>query len=268
VVATNLRHVVGPEVSAAQLDLLVGRAFSSYARYWAEAATLRALPASDPTDPEVSSGREASSGRDVSRGIHHLFEAIDRGRGVILALPHLGSWEYGAVWIGARGVPLTTVAELLEPPELYEWFVEQRAQLGLTVLPLGAHASTELLKVLRGGGVVALLADRDIAGDGVDVEFFGSRTKIPGGPATLALRTGAALLACAIYMRPGGGHLIVVRPPIDAERRGKLREDIARTSQALAHELEALIAAAPEQWHVFQPNWPDEHTARIDDNVE
>ena len=115
-----------------------------------------------------------------------------------------------------------------------------------------------MLRALRDNRIVCLLSDRDIEGDGVEVEFFGERTTLPGGPATLALRTGATLLPAAVYFRPGRDHLGVVRPPIEVERAGRLREDIARITQVLAHELEALIRAAPEQWHLLQPNWPSD----------
>jgi KDO2-lipid IV(A) lauroyltransferase len=111
---------------------------------------------------------------------------------------------------------------------------------------------------LRDNRIVCLLSDRDIEGDGVGVEFFGERTTLPGGPATLALRTGATLLPAAVYFRPGLDHLGVVRPAIEVERVGRLREDITRITQALAHELEQLIRVAPEQWHLLQPNWPSD----------
>jgi KDO2-lipid IV(A) lauroyltransferase len=157
---------------------------------------------------------------------------------------------------GRPGRGSTSVGEPLEPPELFDWFVAQREKLGLRVLPLDAHVTTELLAAVRRGDFIALLADRDIVGDGVDVELFGERTKLPGGPAVIALRTGAPLIACAVYMRPHGRHFIVVRPPLDTARRARLREDTARVTQELAHELEWLVRLAPEQWHVFQPNWP------------
>ena len=92
----------------------------------------------------------------------------------------------------------------------------------------------------------------------MEVEFFGERTTLPGGPATLALRTGATLLPAAVYFRSGRDHLGVVRPPVPVQRSGRLREDIARITQALAQELEILIRAAPEQWHLLQPNWPSD----------
>jgi KDO2-lipid IV(A) lauroyltransferase len=99
-------------------------------------------------------------------------------------------------------------------------------------------------------------------GNGVDVEFFGEKTTLPGGPATLALRTGAALLPTAVYSGPGRGHTAVIMRPLATERVGKLREDVTRVTQALALDLETLIRRAPEQWYLFQPNWPSDQLTR------
>jgi KDO2-lipid IV(A) lauroyltransferase len=104
-----------------------------------------------------------------------------------------------------------------------------------------------------------LLCDRDLEGNGVLVDFFGERVSIPAGPATLALRTGAALVAAACYAGPGRDHFAVITPPIDVERRaGRLREDVERITQDVARALEGLIQRAPEQWHVLQPRF-EEH---------
>jgi KDO2-lipid IV(A) lauroyltransferase len=107
---------------------------------------------------------------------------------------------------------------------------------------------------------LCLLADR-VVGDaaGVDVDFFGEVTQLPAGPATLALRTGAALLPCAVYFEDRtDAHLGVVRPARSTARTGKLRADVHRLTQELAHEFEGLIRAAPTQWHLMQPNWPSD----------
>jgi KDO2-lipid IV(A) lauroyltransferase len=120
--------------------------------------------------------------------------------------------------------------------------------------------------------VVALLCDRDIAGGGSEVRFFGEKTTLPSGPAVLALRTGAPLLPTGVYDEGGGRHRAVVRPPVAAERmsasrshgrsgRGSFRDDVARITQAMADELEGLIRRAPEQWHLLQPNWPSDRRA-------
>ncbi len=221
--------------------------FDSYARYWLE---MFRLPA------EARAGRVEANCR--IEGFEHIEAGLARGKGVIVALPHLGGWEWGGAWMARRGTRLLAVVEDIEPPELLEWFAVQRAAMGIDVVTLGPDVSTTVARALRDNRIVCLLADRDITHDGVEVEFFGERTTLPGGPATLALRTGATLLPAAVYFRPGRKHLGVVRPPLAVEREGRLREDIARITQVLALELEALIRAAPEQWHLLQPNWPSD----------
>ena len=150
------------------------------------------------------------------------------------------------------------VVEPVEPPELFEWFAGVRRAIGMEVVPLGAGAATGVLKALSANRVVCLLSDRDITGDGMTVEFFGEQTTLPGGPATLALRAGAVLLPTAVYFRPHGKHFVRIGAPIPAEREGRLREDVARVTQELAHRLEEYVRMAPEQWHVMQPNWPSD----------
>jgi KDO2-lipid IV(A) lauroyltransferase len=241
------RACAGTRGSSADASAVRG-VFESYGRYWVE---MLRLPA------DVRSGAIPSLGRIEDFG--HVTEGLERGKGVILALPHLGGWEWAGAWLADQGYDFLAVVEAIEPPELLEWFAKQRAALGMEVVALGPEASSTVLRALRDNRVVCLLSDRDIGGDGVPVEFFGERTTLPGGPATLALRTGATLLPVAVYFRPGRDHLGVVRPPIPVERAGRLRDDIARITQALAGELELLIRAAPEQWHLLQPNWPSDH---------
>ena len=149
------------------------------------------------------------------------------------------------------------MVEALDPPELFDWFVELRQELGMTVVPTGPKAGPAVLKALRANEAVCLLCDRDLDRSGVEVEFFGERTTLPAGPATLSIRTGAPLLPVGCYFTARyNGHHTLVRPAVPTVRRGGLRDDVGRVTQALARELEFLIRRAPEQWHLFQPNWP------------
>jgi KDO2-lipid IV(A) lauroyltransferase len=223
--------------------------FDSYGRYWLE---IFRLPA------DVRAGTVAA--HCTIDGYEQIEAGLARGKGVILALPHLGGWEWAGAWMALRGHRLLAVVENIEPPQLLAWFEDQRASIGIDVVTLGPDVSGIVLRALRDNRIVCLLSDRDIAGDGVEVEFFGEQTTLPGGPATLALRTGATLLPAAVYFRSGRDHLGVVLPPVPVQRLGRLREDIARITQALAQELEVLIRAAPEQWHLLQPNWPSDRT--------
>lgn len=243
--ARHLHRVLGRDLGRAELREWTRRAFRSYARYWLEGARLGSLERSVIEDRMT-----------VERGWDEFVAAMDAGKGVILALPHVGSWEWGGAWLALKGYPMTAVAEPLDSRELYDWFVSERARMGLTIVELGPAAGGVLLRTLRNGGLVGLLCDRDIVGNGVEVEFFGERTTMPAGPATLALRTGAALMPTAVYSGPGRGHTGVLLPPVDLTRTSSLRADVARVTQEVATGLETLIRRAPEQWHIFQPNWP------------
>ncbi len=250
-VERNLRRATGRDLRGVALRSAVQRTFESYGRYWLESFRLPGL-----TRSEVDAGLSYE-------GFEHIERARADGYGPLMAIPHLGGWEWAAFWLTmVADIPVTAVVEPIEPPELFEWFVEFRRSLGMHVVPLGPKAGAEVVRGVRARHVVCLLSDRDIQGGGIEVEFFGERTTLPGGPATLALRTGAPILPCAVYNRQRGHHC-VIRPPIPVERRGSLREDVTRITQYVATELEALIRAAPEQWHLMAPNWPSDHRALI-----
>ena len=244
------RHLqrVDPTLRGLRLRRAVQESFDSYARYWIESFRL----------PAMSKRVVARSFRED--GYQHLLTALDAGKGAIIALPHLGGWEWAGRWIADRGHPITVIVERLDPPELFDWFVELRSKLGMTVVPLGPEAGKAVIRALNNNHVVCLLSDRDIQGGGPEVEFFGERTTLPGGAATVALRTGAPILPTGIYFTDRfDGHLGYVRPPIPVERQAKrLRDDVQRITQAIAQELEVLIRRAPSQWHLFQPNWPSD----------
>ena len=248
-VERHMRRVHGPHLKGLALRRAVAQVFDSYTRYGIESFR---LPGLDPAEVDAGMSYE---------GWIHLEDALADGRGALLALPHLGGWEWAGFWLAeVQGRPVTVVVEPLEPPELFEWFTAFRRSLGMNVVPLGPAAGPAVLAALKRNEVVCLLSDRDIGGGGAEVEFFGERTTLPAGPAMLALRTGAPLLPAAVYFRGRRGHHGVLRPPIPVERTaGRLRDDVARVTQALAHELEILIRAAPEQWHLLQPNWPSDH---------
>ena len=245
-VERHLRRVRGTDLAGRDLRRSVDAVFASYADYYLQSFRLPSM-----TPDEIVAGF-------TEEGYERIAEAREAGNGVIMAMPHLGGWEWAAHWLTIHhDVPVGCVVEALEPPELFEWYRSFRTSLGMEVVGLGPSAGTEALAMLRENRAVCLPSDRHVGGVGVEVEFFGEQTMLPAGPATLALRTGAVLLPIAVYDRPGGCHG-VVRPPIAIERRGRLRDDVARVTQVLAGELEVLISAEPEQWHLLQPNWPSD----------
>lgn len=245
-VERNLRRVHGPEYGGIALRRDVVETFVSYAQYYVESFRLPG-----------TSIEELEAGFRY-RGWEAVVDARQAGNGVIVALPHLGPWEWAGFWAAqVLGLPITAVVEALEPHDVYEWFRDLRESFGLHVVALGPDAGGAVLRALRDNHVVVLLSDRDITGGGIEVSFFGERTTLPAGPATLALRTGAPLFPSAVYATNHGREGII-RPALDTSRHGRLRDDVARVTQELATELEGLIRRAPEQWHLLQPNWPSD----------
>jgi phosphatidylinositol dimannoside acyltransferase len=245
VLRANLRQVLGPGASDAAVERVVRKGFRLYGRYWAEAFGLEKLTREDIRRRMTMEGRE------------HLDAALAKG-GTILAVPHLGNWDAGAAWVVAEGYPLTTIVERLKPAELFDRFVAFRRALGMEILALdnGSESMRGLLRALRAGRVVALVCDRDLTGHGLPVRVFGATAMLPGGPASLALKTGATLLPAGVFHdRKAGRWVSVVLPPISVEPSGDQRADIIALTQRLAEEFERLILRAPEQWHMLSRFW-------------
>lgn len=245
-VERNLARVHGAPLTGRAEREAVAATFASYGRYFFE---LFRLP--------VASSAWIRTHMEVL-GFERLERAVEDGRGVILALPHLGNWDLAGAWLADRGIRPTVVVEPVEPPELFEWFVDVRSRLGMTVLPLSSRAAPALLRVLRAGGVVCLVSDRDLTGDGVEVPFFGEHTTLPGGPALLALRTGATILPVGCFFRSGGRQVARILDPIAVDVAAPRDAEVRRVTAALASSFEVLIRSAPQHWHLMQPNWPSD----------
>jgi KDO2-lipid IV(A) lauroyltransferase len=246
-VERNLRRVHGPDFGGLALRRAVAATFESYARYYVDSFR---LPGTSP---------EALDAGITVEGWEKIDTALDNpeGNGVILALPHLGGWEWAGFWVAAcRGRQITAVVEALEPRDVYEWFVDLRTALGMQVVPLGPGAAAALLKALRSGHVVVLLCDRDLEGNGVEVEFFGERTTLPGGPAALALRTGAPVIPAFALPLRDGRYRMVYEPPIDppaADDPDAVREFTQRCTDVL----EMYVRRHPHLWLWMHRRWRD-----------
>jgi KDO2-lipid IV(A) lauroyltransferase len=233
----NLARVV-PDATPAGLDALVRAGLRSYARYWQETFML----------PSADHGALLDRMDGAMVGVEHLDAALDDGRGVVVALPHSGNWDMAGLWFVRHHGEFSTVVERLRPEAVYQRFVDYRASLGFDIIPLtGAGSPTRrLLRRLHAGGVVCLLADRDLTGAGAAVEFFGGAARMPLGPARLAAATGATLLVIGCWFTPDGWGIRV---------RGR---SAAEATQAVADCFATDIAAHPQDWHMLQPLWIDD----------
>ncbi|MGH3871229.1 MAG: phosphatidylinositol mannoside acyltransferase [Pseudonocardiaceae bacterium] len=239
----NLARVV-PGATPVQLDALVREGLRSYARYWQETFTL----------PGADHATLLDRLDGAMYGVEHLDAALDSGRGVVVVLPHSGNWDMAGLWLVRRHGVFSTVVERLRPEALYRRFVDYRASLGFDIVPLTGAGSPipRLLRRLRAGGVVCLLADRDLTGVGATVTFFGAAARMPLGPARLAAVTGATLLVIGCWFTPDGWG-IRFHPPVVVPGRSA-----AEVTQHMADCFAADIAAHPQDWHMLQPLWIDD----------
>jgi phosphatidylinositol dimannoside acyltransferase len=238
---SNLARVLGPGASEERLEDLTREGVRSYARYWLEIFRLSVIPQD-----------EIISRMDLA-GEDRLWTAMERGKGLVIALPHMGNWDHAGAWLVLRGIPFTTVAERLEPAEVFDRFVAFRESLGMEVLPLtgGAQPPFRILADrLRAGRALCLLSDRDLSRQGVPVQFFGAQATMPAGPARLALETGATLLPAVLWFEEQGWGCQVY-PPV-------AHTDVATMTQDLADAYAEAIAQHPQDWHMLQRLWTDD----------
>jgi lauroyl/myristoyl acyltransferase len=237
---------VAPE---ADLEALTREALRSYARYWCEVFRLPVTPA------------ERIVGATTTLGEPAFRACVASSSGTVLALPHSGNWDQAGAWCGLTGVPFTTVAERLEPASLFDRFVAFRESLGMEVVPLtgGPRPPYDVLvERLQAGGSICLLADRDLSARGIDVDFFGARARMPAGPASLALRTGATLLPVTLSFRPDGWQVRF--------HDAVPHSDVATMTQHMADAFADGIGAHPADWHMLQRLWLDDLAPRTADD--
>ncbi len=239
---SNLARVK-PDLSEIQLDELLAKAMNSYLRYWCD--TFRF--------PDWSSERVMGTVEVVNEDL--LMQAIADGSGVIVTLPHAGNWDHAGAYFCSKGVRLVTVAERLKPEILFRKFLAYREAMGMEVLPLDSRSIATLAQRLREGGLVALVADRDISKTGVKVDFFGGIARMPAGPAVLSLNTKSPLLTAYVSYTSTGIHINFRQVLTDSA--GSQHERVREIVQQCANHFADGINEHPEDWHMLQRIWID-----------
>jgi phosphatidylinositol dimannoside acyltransferase len=248
-VARNLARITGRPADSPETQALVVEAFRSYARYWLETFRL------------VREGKEFFLERFQATGAENLDGVLARGKGAVVVVGHLGNWDAAGAWVSARGNLLVTVAEVLRPRRMFDFFVAHRSRLGMRIHAAQVGVTRTLIQEVNNGAIVAILGDRDLKGTGIEVNFFGSPATLPGGAASIALKTGVPILVAGIYgevLSDGKrGWSADISTPIELpEATGSAA--IAELTQKVGAKLEELIARRPEEWHVFQPFWMED----------
>ncbi len=235
---------VRPDLVEPELEATVKEGMRSYLRYWCD--TFR-LP--------LWSSEEIIQSTTVIND-HLLRDALAAGKGAIVSLPHAGNWDRAGAYYCETGAPVVTVAEHLEPERLFKKFLAYRESLGMEVLDASARSLALLSQRLRQGRLIALVADRDLSRNGVDVTFFGHPARMPAGPAVLSIKTGAPLLT-AFVRYVDNGIEIHFEPAIEVPATGSVQEQVSTMIQESASRLERHLVNHLSDWHMLQRIWID-----------
>jgi len=231
----NYAAALGREPADPEVERVARRAFQNYGRMLMDFILLGSLSPSELTS------------RVTIDGLEHLDAALGLGRGAIMAVPHMGSWDMAGSYAGALGYRISAVAERF-PGSLDSAVVRTRQRFGLEVITLGRAAVRAITDALQANRIVALLCDLE-QGPGVGVRFFGRAATVPGGPAAFALKTGAALMpACQYSMAPGRYHIHL--DPALSFHEGETKEGVM---QRVVDRFEDFIKERPDQWYAFRP---------------
>lgn len=189
------------------------------------------------------------------RGRENLDRALECGKGVIILTAHLGNYSVVGQYPGTIGIRSALIAERVQPSGLFNFMVRLRSASGIDILPPGPDAIPPILRLLRGNGVLMVAGDRDISHQGVEVDFFGEPASLPGGPALLAMRTGAALIPAYTIRTSRRKSIVFIEEPLTLIRTHDRDADLRHNIQLVARVLEKMIATDPTQWAVLQRVW-------------
>ncbi len=235
-------QIFHPDIDHSKLNEMVKKGIDSYLRYWIETFTLNSW----------SKEKILNSVTPINEEI--LNQALAKDKGVVVAITHSANWDLAGAYYTLKRSPIKTVAEVLEPRELFEKFVAYRESLGMEIFPLEPKTLVKLMNRAREKHIIALLADRDLTINGVKVFLAGMETSMPSGPALIAIETGAPLLTANIYYLEQG-IAVDFSPEIEIPSEGTREEKVQIVTQKIADRFTKNIGSHTHDWHMMQKVW-------------
>lgn len=244
-VRQNLLRVFGDSIEQWRLDRMVFETFQSFALFMYEFLIIRKL--NRKTQPRLVK----------AVGFEKVEKALKDGKGAIMITGHLGNWEWGAALLTYLGYPPTVIATRFKNEFVTKFYYNRRVQQGMEVAYLD-EAVRKTLRKVKHNGIVAILGDRDYTRQGIEVTFFGTRTKIPVGALLLGLRSGAAVFP-AFAVRVGMcRYHVLFDDPIELTSKGYREDEMKEDLKKWVKVLERYVRKYPTQWYRFEPFWEPE----------
>lgn len=249
IVGNNIKHILWVELDKRRLRQKVRSVFKNLAKNYFDLTKLSQL-------------RSGNLDRSVTiEGWHHLTKAVSNARGTIIATAHLGNFEFAAQVLVVRGIKMTIFVEDFDSTPFLRCIAQLRQGNGSRILPVSAGALRDCLQMLRHGGTVVIVCDRDIQGNGLKVKFFGEEASLPSGAVSLALRTGATVVPIFSVRKSSNRFAICIEPPLELVDSGNRSHSVRANLEKLVAIMENYICQYPEQWVVLEPIWHNQAAA-------
>jgi lauroyl/myristoyl acyltransferase len=248
----NVRQVLGPRASRQEVRRVVHGVFRNVMRNYYDLCR-----APDMRDEEIDRVVDFDE-----QGWKRVLALHEQKRGVILVTAHFGSFDMMTQVITRRGLPLAALIARVKPAWLSDFVTSLRGARGIDMLMVGEEEAGALnlgalkrcVQILRGGGTVGMIADRNLEAQGVPIRFFGRETLVAAGVAKMAIRTRSVIVPTFCYRLPGNRYSLTFEDPIEPPPSGS-DEAVKGLLTAIFVRMEYHIRRKPEQWVLLQPVW-------------
>ncbi|MFM1826382.1 MAG: hypothetical protein RLZZ37_1017 [Actinomycetota bacterium] len=243
----NLSFMLKLKNDSIELENLVKEGMRSYLRYWQEAFR---LPKWDNKYLE----------KNIKiKGRINLEFAQKSGKPLVTAVAHMGNWDAAGFWYTSNFGPLTTVAERLKPESLFNRFVKFRNSFGVEIIPTSGETDIfmNLIRRAKEGRMIALVADRDISKNGIEINYGDSKTTFPVGPAAIVTTLNGLILPMSSYYDFDGKLTFEFLPTMSPNQNLSKEQNVLHLTQELAKIFESEIKKHAKDWHLLQRVWKD-----------
>lgn len=254
-ITANLAVVLALSPNAPEVRATARRAFENDARNWVDTLRISRL-----SHDQITRAVEVD-------GWQHIIDSLDGEKGLVLVGLHLGNFDLVGQVLAARHQRVTVPVEHMRPERLFKLLLHLRTSQGINAVPLD-RAPREMLRALHRGEMVAVTADRHIAGKGIEVEFFGRKAILPRGPVSLARHSGApVIVACGVRLHRDHFQAFVTAP-LPMQRSDNPDADENFNANQIAETMADFIRQFPDQWLMFSPVWDAHFGANAPDTID
>jgi lauroyl/myristoyl acyltransferase len=249
----NIAQITGRPLHDPYVNRLALASWRNYGRYASDFISFPHLDA-DAVERNLRDLSEHESGWQGC-----MQSAQQAGRGVLVVSAHFGNWDMAGV-ILARHHAVSAVAETFSDEQLNQLLQDQRREKGIGIIPLES-SMRPVLRILQQNQFAAIIVDRPMpANQGTEITFFGRKTYVPGGPAALALKSGAAIVPAFVWYGHHNEFYVKAFKPIFPQqvKNAERSAEISRLTQRIYDILELMVREWPSQWYMFRQFWPSE----------